>query len=97
MAAPSAWVVVLSAIFPSRHWKVKIPLNVGDIFKVLSGFFSLYPLKVLWIENDVSRTTMTHQNNQTNGASLEDCHTNFFALVSHFYIDEELCSTFNNK
>lgn len=31
---------------------------------------------------------MTHQNHQTNGASLEDCHTNFFALVSHFYIDE---------
>jgi hypothetical protein len=25
---------------------------------------------------------MTHQNYQTNGASLEDCHTNFFALVS---------------
>lgn len=24
---------------------------------------------------------MTHQNHQTNGASLEDCHTNFFALV----------------
>ncbi|XP_058465174.1 mediator of RNA polymerase II transcription subunit 13 isoform X2 [Malaya genurostris] len=23
---------------------------------------------------------MTHQNHQTNGASLEDCHTNFFAL-----------------
>lgn len=31
---------------------------------------------------------MTHQNHQTNGASLEDCHTNFFALVSNFYIDE---------
>lgn len=27
---------------------------------------------------------MTHQNHQTNGASLEDCHTNFFALVSGF-------------
>jgi len=26
--------------------------------------------------------TMTHQNHQTNGASLEDCHTNFYALVS---------------
>lgn len=25
---------------------------------------------------------MTHLNHQTNGASLEDCHTNFFALVS---------------
>jgi hypothetical protein len=25
---------------------------------------------------------MTHPNHQTNGASLEDCHTNFFALVS---------------
>lgn len=25
---------------------------------------------------------MTHPNFQTNGASLEDCHTNFFALVS---------------
>lgn len=25
---------------------------------------------------------MTHPNLQTNGASLEDCHTNFFALVS---------------
>jgi len=25
---------------------------------------------------------MTHQNHQTNGASLEDCHTNFYALVS---------------
>ncbi|KPJ04986.1 Mediator of RNA polymerase II transcription subunit 13 [Papilio xuthus] len=25
---------------------------------------------------------MTHQNHQTNGASLEDCHTNFFALIS---------------
>ncbi|CAH4037111.1 unnamed protein product [Pieris brassicae] len=24
---------------------------------------------------------MTHQNHQTNGASLEDCHTNFFALT----------------
>ncbi|XP_052872329.1 mediator of RNA polymerase II transcription subunit 13 [Anopheles cruzii] len=24
---------------------------------------------------------MTHQNHQTNGASLEDCHTNFFALA----------------
>lgn len=30
-------------------------------------------------------TTMTHQNHQTNGASLEDCHTNFFALVSIFF------------
>lgn len=35
---------------------------------------------------------MTHQNHQTNGASLEDCHTNFFALVSHFYIDERTLS-----
>lgn len=26
---------------------------------------------------------MTHQNHLTNGASLEDCHTNFFALVSY--------------
>lgn len=25
---------------------------------------------------------MTHPSHQTNGASLEDCHTNFFALVS---------------
>lgn len=25
---------------------------------------------------------MTHSSHQTNGASLEDCHTNFFALVS---------------
>ncbi|XP_037823787.1 mediator of RNA polymerase II transcription subunit 13-like [Lucilia sericata] len=24
---------------------------------------------------------MTHQSHQTNGASLEDCHTNFFALT----------------
>uniref|UniRef100_A0A170W765 Mediator of RNA polymerase II transcription subunit 13 n=1 Tax=Triatoma infestans TaxID=30076 RepID=A0A170W765_TRIIF len=24
---------------------------------------------------------MTNPNNQTNGASLEDCHTNFFALT----------------
>jgi hypothetical protein len=24
---------------------------------------------------------MAHPNSQTNGASLEDCHTNFFALV----------------
>jgi hypothetical protein len=29
---------------------------------------------------------MTHQNHQTNGASLEDCHTNFFALVSNFHV-----------
>ncbi|CRK97337.1 CLUMA_CG010730, isoform A [Clunio marinus] len=29
-------------------------------------------------ESDI---TMTHQNHQTNGASLEDCHTNFFALA----------------
>jgi hypothetical protein len=29
---------------------------------------------------------MTHQNHQTNGASLEDCHTNFFALVSNFFM-----------
>nr|CAD7568823.1 unnamed protein product [Timema californicum] len=28
---------------------------------------------------------MTHPNHQTNGASLEDCHTNFFALVSRFH------------
>lgn len=42
---------------------------------------------------------MTHQNHQTNGASLEDCHTNFFALVSHFYIDERTPSarTFLSK
>lgn len=25
---------------------------------------------------------MTHPNHETNGASLEDCHTNFYALVS---------------
>ena len=25
---------------------------------------------------------MAHPNLQTNGASLEDCHTNFFALVN---------------
>lgn len=25
---------------------------------------------------------MAHPNLQTNGASLEDCHTNFFALVT---------------
>lgn len=34
-------------------------------------------------ENDKkinTAATMTHQS-QTNGASLEDCHTNFFALV----------------
>ncbi|XP_037869439.1 mediator of RNA polymerase II transcription subunit 13 isoform X3 [Bombyx mori] len=29
---------------------------------------------------------MTHQNHQTNGASLEDCHTNFFALTELFGI-----------
>lgn len=28
---------------------------------------------------------MTHSSHQTNGASLEDCHTNFFALVSSSY------------
>jgi len=27
---------------------------------------------------------MAHPNLQTNGASLEDCHTNFFALVTIF-------------
>lgn len=37
---------------------------------------------MLWNENEVYKTTMTHQSHQTNGASLEDCHTNFFALVS---------------
>lgn len=33
--------------------------------------------------------TMTHPNFVTNGASLEDCHTNFFALVSstlYYYV-----------
>lgn len=34
--------------------------------------------------------TMTHPNFVTNGASLEDCHTNFFALVSTVY-----CSSHN--
>lgn len=34
--------------------------------------------------------TMTHPNFVTNGASLEDCHTNFFALVSTLY-----CSSFS--
>ncbi|XP_041976990.1 mediator of RNA polymerase II transcription subunit 13 isoform X2 [Aricia agestis] len=29
---------------------------------------------------------MTHQNHQTNGASLEDCHTNFFALTELYGI-----------
>lgn len=29
---------------------------------------------------------MTHPNLQTNGASLEDCHTNFFALVCTFTV-----------
>ena len=31
---------------------------------------------------------MTNVNNQTNGASLEDCHTNFFSLVSGLKITE---------
>ncbi|KAF0766066.1 mediator of RNA polymerase II transcription subunit 13-like isoform X2 [Aphis craccivora] len=29
---------------------------------------------------------MTHSSHQTNGASLEDCHTNFFALFYGHYI-----------
>lgn len=41
---------------------------------------------------------MTHQNHQTNGASLEDCHTNFFALVSSYFFDSHLllyaCTSF---
>jgi hypothetical protein len=31
-----------------------------------------------------TQTNMAHPNLQTNGASLEDCHTNFFALVTQF-------------
>jgi hypothetical protein len=34
----------------------------------------------------VGKTTMTNPNSQTNGASLEDCHTNFFSLVSVVYV-----------
>lgn len=36
---------------------------------------------------------MTHPNLQTNGASLEDCHTNFFALVrkQFFYLIDSVC------
>lgn len=34
---------------------------------------------------------MTHPNSVTNGASLEDCHTNFFALVSrNFWVNGDL-------
>lgn len=29
---------------------------------------------------------MAHPNQQTNGASLEDCHTNFFALVNSLVV-----------
>jgi hypothetical protein len=38
------------------------------------------------VKNVHITTAMTHQNHQTNGASLEDCHTNFFALVSSFHV-----------
>lgn len=38
--------------------------------------------------------TMTHQNHQTNGASLEDCHTNFYALVSVCMCKKLRCSIF---
>lgn len=41
-AALSAWVVVSSPPFSSRHWEVKTTLNVGDDFKILSGFFKIY-------------------------------------------------------
>lgn len=45
------------------------------------------------VKNVHITTAMTHQNHQTNGASLEDCHTNFFALVSNFHVffDRHLC------
>lgn len=34
-----------AAIFEcSRHWKVKTTLNVGDDFKILSGFFEIEPV-----------------------------------------------------
>jgi len=39
--------------------------------------------------------TMTHQNHQTNGASLEDCHTNFYALVSTVLIFWAIVSYFS--
>lgn len=43
-AALSAWVVVSYPPFSSRHWKVKTSLNVGDDFKILSGFFKIVPV-----------------------------------------------------
>lgn len=45
VAALSAWVVVsYHPPFSSRHWKVKTSLNVGDDFKILSGFFEIGPV-----------------------------------------------------
>lgn len=58
---------------------------------------SFSALCCVWKENVVFNTAMTHQNHQTNGASLEDCHTNFYALVSRLRINCKSLSVFRGK
>lgn len=73
-------------IYTSHWWSGKIELKAAaNITTIIFNKITCKWIIVNFIcgknnENAVYRT-MTHQNHLTNGASLEDCHTNFFALV----------------
>ena len=79
---------ILSEIYKKNCEKIDIFREFGVFVVVRNPFFVTNP----WnddIDNNandgIERNNMTNNNSGTNGASLEDCHSNLFFLVSFIF------------